>query len=400
MAIRFDRFKSEVLDLYTPPLRAPATYRQIRQVLEEFGELRAASPNGLGKLLVTRSSDITAKTVGEWIRAHPARSAIRTRSLLSALRSAVNYGVFAKHIESSPFAWRGIDEWIRADVVLTSARKPRQHCTASEIRALFARVDAEAHGGCWLSGRTRAVVYLFAYTGLRAKEGLHLKRSDINLRKGTLKIEPKVDWRVKTPKSAAVLPIAEPLIEVLGQWLPRAKSEWAFPGIERCGPWIHGCAGYKPLDKIKAAGKRAGIRNLTFMSFRKTVMTLGKGWGFGQLEAMSLLRHTSSQMLKYYDEESIEELRKAIAKINYGERDNVQGSSARVETKPDQGIDSMGERNSPDEAFRTKTKRLRNDEGVALPRPRIGSIRGYRGENRGEPRTDPLSSPSKRGTRS
>ena len=66
----------EILSLYEPPLRAKATWWQMRQILTEFGGLPS----------VRRANDLSPSNIAAWIRLHPDRSPARTASLLRCLR--------------------------------------------------------------------------------------------------------------------------------------------------------------------------------------------------------------------------------------------------------------------------------------------------------------------------
>ena len=65
-----------------------------------------------------------------------------------------------------------------------------------------------------------------------------LEQIDVDLSDRTVTIQPKPDWRPKTVKSAARLPLAPPLAEVLARWLPRTGCQWVSPaaGCEARGP--------------------------------------------------------------------------------------------------------------------------------------------------------------------
>ncbi|HMF38286.1 MAG TPA: site-specific integrase [Isosphaeraceae bacterium] len=178
-------------------------------------------------------------------------------------------------------------------------------------------LDMEAGRGGWAEGRLQALVYTYAFTGLRKCEALMLEHADIDLGGRILTVRPKQGWRPKTVSSAAELAIAEPLADVLGRWIPRTGCKWLFPGRRLLGPWLHGYQGTKPLDQVKAAGQRAGIEGLTILGFRKSIGTLSKSWGITQLERKSLLRHTSVQTGESYDEPDRDLSRHTVSKIHY-----------------------------------------------------------------------------------
>ena len=217
----------------------------------------------------------------------------------------------------SPFQFRKVRDWIRADVVAPENPRPVRHRSAAQVELVLRLLDAEAAQGSWKAGRLQALTYLVAFTGLRKSEALHLKPWDVDLEARTVSIEPRRSSRLKTRKSAAKLPLADVVVSVLSRWKPRAGELWLFPGVRLAAPWTGGPPGYKPLDQLRAAGERAGVPGLTWLGLRKGIGTLAKSWGLGPLEVQALLRHTSVETQRWYDEERVESLRGAVAKIPY-----------------------------------------------------------------------------------
>ncbi len=303
--IPWDRFAREIESLYTPPLRAIATLRNVRQVLRELGE------SG-----VKTTADLTEPAVAQWVLAHTDRSPARTESLLRTLgpisRRCFKWG----HCRYDPLADAPPRTWLRPDARGPRPRKQR-HRSVEEIGRLLRLLDEEAGGGGWSAGRTQALVYTYAFTGVRKCEALTLEIADIDLPARLLWIRPKDGWRPKTLASSSVLAIAEPLAAVLARWMPRTGCQWLFPGKRLLGPWLHGYQGTKPLDLIKAAGLRAGIEGFTILDFRKSIGTNAKRWGITQLERKSLLRHTSVETGEWYDEVDSDLSRKIVGKIQY-----------------------------------------------------------------------------------
>lgn len=305
--IKYDRFKVEVLSLYEPPLRAIATWRQVRQVLEEFEQI------GL-----VWCSDIKPVAVARWIKAHPDRSPARTASLLRTFAAACSYARSAGYLTRTPFDFRKVSQWVRGEVLAPDRPGPPRHLTPDEITRLLQVADDEAALGSWDAGRLQVLVYLFAFLFLRKGEALNLKTADVDLAAGVIAIQSRRHHRLKTRASSARLPAPAPLLHVLRLWVPRTGCEWLIPGRKRLGPWTGGKPGDKALDQMKALGKRAGINNLTILAFRKTAGTYGKSWGFSQLELKALLRHSNVGTQAWYDEESIDALRGTVAKIQFG----------------------------------------------------------------------------------
>lgn len=306
-AVPFARLAQEILVLYSPPRRAPATRRQMAQVLREF----AAVPR------LAKTSDLRPPAIAAWMDMHPARTAVTTQSLLRCLRAICKYAVAQGYLDRSPFDFWKPAQWIRADA-MPAASRPARHRTPADIARVLARADQEAAGGAWVARRLRALVYLYAFTGVRAEEALHLRVDDVDLRAMILTIAPHDGWRPKTLKSAARLPIAAPLADALQTWLPHTGCRWLFPGVKLLGPWLHGTTGYKPLDHVRALGERAGVEGLTIIGFRKTIGTYAKTWGFSQLELKALLRHSQIETQRWYDEEDLDAMRPSILKIKIG----------------------------------------------------------------------------------
>ena len=267
--------------------------------------------------LVASVADLRSATIADWIHAYPDRTGARTASLLRSLSSACSYAVSEGYLRTSPFSWRKVNEWARDVVVAPDRPQAQRHQSAESILRFLELLDVEASEGSWKAGRLQALGYLLAYTGVRKEEALNLKPWDIDLERRTVAIQPRKTFRPKTKKSAATLPLADPLGHILGLWLPRCGGEWVFPGVRLKTAWRSGSPGYKPLDEIRAAGERAGIKGLTIAGFRKTLGTLAKSWGLGQLELKALLRHSTVETQRWYDEEAVESLRGAVEKIKF-----------------------------------------------------------------------------------
>jgi len=114
-----------------------------------------------------------------------------------------------------------------------------------------------------------------------------------------------------------VLPIAEPLGGVLASWVPLCGPEWLFPGTTRRNYWHGGSAGYRPVDRVRQLGERAGVEGLTILSFRHSFATLAEGWGIGELMLQRILRHSRPQTQRAYRHHDAELLRQAVGKVRF-----------------------------------------------------------------------------------
>jgi integrase len=300
--VTFSRLTDDVLALYGPSMRAHTTFLAMSQTLKELAAVAT----------VRRSCDLTPANVARWIEAHPDRSAARTRSLLSNVRTICNFAVASGWLAVSPFAIRKLKDWVRPDA---RPRKPApRHKTAAEIGRLLRLLDSEAAGGGWADGRLQALAYVYAYTGLRAQEALHILAANVDLAGRTFVLEPVDGWRPKTVRSARTIPITAPLAGVLALWTPRCGSRWLFPGKRLQSAW-RGGPGYRPLDQIAAAAVRAGIGPMTIIGFRKSIGTHAKTAKLGQLNVAAILGHTNVATQAYYDEDKCESVRPALEAI-------------------------------------------------------------------------------------
>ncbi|MDE2506188.1 MAG: site-specific integrase [Planctomycetota bacterium] len=296
-AIEFSRFRLEVASLYDPPLRRAATAGKIKQVMREFGEICAST------------EDITPVAIATWLRRHVGRRAATNDSLLRSMRAATNYAVARGYLLRSPWEFRR--DWIEPD----AEEEPVRHHSIAEIAAVLNLLRVEAEPGEWHARRLLAMTSLFAFTGLRKMEGLCLRVTDADLDRRILTIASTRRRRLKTPRSESKIGIAPDLAEVLATWLPDTGCDWLFPGATKRGPWLGGPPGQKPLDRLKAAGRRAGVDGVTFLSLRHSFATHAQMWGLSPLGLRAILRHTKLRTQSHYvhaDEADARELVKHV----------------------------------------------------------------------------------------
>lgn len=301
MPYPWPEFARAVLALYCPPLRRIATYRKMRQVLEEFGAI------------CPMAGDLTPAMIARWIVGHPERRPETTAALLRTLRAACSYGLLSGAMPSTPFAFRTPNRWVDWDV---PDLPPPVH-TGEEIARVLARADTDALAGCWRAERLRALVYTLAYTGARKREVLGLRIEDVDLTVGAILIRTNRRRGLKTRASASTLPVAPELHRVLEHWMPLAQSEWLFPGVRHAGPWLEGPVGSKAIHQVEALGIRAGVEGLTIASFRHTFASLSESWGLSELELQRVLRHSNRRTQTYYRHPLPEVLRAAAEKVRY-----------------------------------------------------------------------------------
>jgi len=305
--ISLAEFQTELELIYAAPIRKIATLRQVRQVLREFGEVPG----------VATTADLNGRAIALWIAARPDRSAPTIAAHLRCLSAISSYAVHRGWLDANPLDFRGPSKWVRRDQ--RPIQRPRPGSRApEEIGSVLERADLESVRG-WRQRRLRALVYVYAFLGVRREEALHLRIGDVDVeaRKLVLRAHPEDDWTPKTLASAAELPMSPRLSAILAGWLIEADSPWVFPADDRSGPWRYGPT---PLRAVRALGKRAGVEGLSIANFRKTLGSYGKMWGFGQLELKCLLRHTNLETQAWYDDGPAEALRPAAERIKFPRR--------------------------------------------------------------------------------
>jgi len=244
------------------------------------------------------AEQLGAVAVGDLTTEFAARFVARRATLVCAntirgeigyLRAACNYAIEEGYLEHGP-RWRRV-----------TPRRSAPMRTILHQREDIGRVLELLKTGAstWAGHRLFALASLVAYTGLRRDEALRMRIEDVRLSSGVLYVVART--RLKTEASEAPVPIPPDLAEVLTTWIPLAGSEWLVPGARRLVPWMNGRPGTRPIDRLKAAGRDAGIEGLTFQSLRHTFATYARHqWGLSDLELMTVLRHTSPGTQRAY----------------------------------------------------------------------------------------------------
>ncbi len=289
-SVPLSRLRADLQALYVPPSGAPATWKKIRQALDEFERLGCR-----------RTSDLTPTAVARWLAARPGRAPATAYTLLSSLRRACTYARHMGWLKASPFAFRRLGDWVR-DHDPSRPRDddgpggdddgPARHHPIADLARAFTLLRSESPHA-WENHRLFAVSATTYLTGARALEVQAAKAADFDLVRRLFSIRPNERRRLKTRASRRRVPIPAELAAILGAWLPLAASPWAFPGVTRVGPWTGGAPGRKPLDRLRRAGERAGVAGLTFLSLRHSYITHSVGWGVPDLVTRQIAGHTS-----------------------------------------------------------------------------------------------------------
>jgi integrase len=298
--IPLSRFRPELLSLYDPPCRVQATRGKMRQVLDLVAELGIAATDGL-----------TPPAVARFIRLRPDWRPATVKGLLGYLRAACRYAVTMGYLAVDPFTVRR--DWLRSLPPAADFAGPRHHPAADIARVLG---HLRSRSATWEGGRLFALASTIAFTGLRRMEALRLRAIDVDAPAGLLR--PGNGHRLKTRGSHQPVPIPGELAPILAEWLPRAGSEWAFPGVTRKGPWTGGPIGKRPLDCLKSAALRCGVTGFTFQSLRHSWATHAESrWNLGEACIQRVLRHTTPMTQRHYRHADADNLRAAVADISF-----------------------------------------------------------------------------------
>lgn len=319
-------FSAELLALYQPPMRAPATLGAIRYTLEHVAALGVQS-----------TAELTPKLVAAYIASCPQESPNTTHSKVAYLRVVANYAAAMGYVRVSPFTVR--KRWVRK----APSQRKRHHSRETIARILdLARTEAATGLGWarWRRHRLYVLMATVAYTGLRRNEALRLRREDIDLPGRLIWVRARRGNALKTEASAAPVPIAEPLASILAEWFPclelpttrgnirgprpRANpdgtmdSGWVFPNAYRTGPWVGGSHFHRPVEELTKLGKRAGVEGLTFLSLRHSWATAAEGLGLSEEQIKRVLRHTSVRTQVHYRHADEQNLRETIRGFGFG----------------------------------------------------------------------------------
>jgi integrase len=317
-AIPWAALKKKVLALYEPGLAEAATRRQMHQIFRE-----------LDALGLRCSTDLDEQAVARWIAAHradPRRGPNRAESLLRCVRIIANFAKSKGYLRVSPFDVKRFGTWIKAKAY--PRRGKVRYKSSEQLQRLIEVADRKAATGGWVWMRARIFAYILLFTGRRSGEVRHILARNVNLEKGTIKIVPVGNWRPKTIGTGRTYAIPPVLVSALREWLPVCGANpflpddaeqgpiWLLPGRrgKKSKPW-KGSRGYMPIDYIRELADEAGIGDMTIIGFRKSLGTNAKAAGLGGLERKELLGHSDEKTGDWYDEERVETMRPAVAKL-------------------------------------------------------------------------------------
>lgn len=319
-SLPIEEFRKRILQRYAAKGKKKKTITQIEQVLRELVAVN-----------VHETADITDEAIERWLLAWPTRTPVTFKSHLRCLSALCTIMRKKDWIDVDPFVDEPVSAWMRDD---SRPAPPRRRYSKSpdDVRRIFALAKQEAESGSWEAWRRYALFATNHLTGARIGELLRLETHDVDRAAKTITIRAKwvtnskgvrVWWSPKTRGSAGVIPIGDQLLEILLLWSVRRRRPygriyrsctWLFPGKTLRGPWVTGGPGESPLEQIRALGERAGVRGLTNKAGRKGLGTY-KEIGLTPMERREFFRHSDDATGDFYDDEKVESMRPAAAKI-------------------------------------------------------------------------------------
>lgn len=318
--------RDELLPQYEPPLAAKNTKGKLAQA---FRELEA--------LGVETTALLTPETIARFVTSKPTRNPQTTRGMLMNVRTICSYAEGRRYLAISPFRLKKLSKYIRVPPL-----SGKRHLTADEIRRLFEllRKDVDTKKGWaqWRARRLYAIVATVAYTGMRKMEALCLWVEDIDLAGRVISLVPRgprlpgegdAAARFKTEASAQPIAIPAALVPILEDWLAHRldrpegfaiadRVPFLFPGTDRVCAWTNGSPGQKPIDRLKAVGKRAGIERATFQMLRRSWVTRADSLGIPEAMSARQCRHTSTETTRrWYAQRDLDSLKAAVEGFDF-----------------------------------------------------------------------------------
>lgn len=277
----FDEFVARVVRIYSTGRHAKSTLSRMKMVLDQLRQLGAGT-----------TRDLTSDLIARWIESRgPGANPNTINGYLSSIAAACAYAVEEGWLERSP-------NWSRLRLrpaVMTKNRPP----SYDQVVSLLDHLRRES-GASWSSRRLHVLTLTIAMTAVRLREAIFARVEDLDLGTSpTFAVVPR--RRLKTERSARVIPLPELLAEVLRSWVREVHSEWLFPGVRRLGPWAGGPLGNRSLDALQAAAEEVGIARITWHSLRHAFGTAAlTRWGIALWIVRDVMGHTDERTTRAY----------------------------------------------------------------------------------------------------
>jgi len=302
--IPWNEFIAQIEELYASPMRARSTRKQLLAVL------RALEPFG-----VQTTADVTPALVARYITAKSSELCPRTiHGHLLRIQAACNLADSMGALVVNPFKVRSMRQWIRP-----GKARVKNHHTREEIARILAmmRANVDTHEGWakWKARRLLALTTLVCMSGARRDEAVFAWVEDLDLEARVFSIRPRHEDRLKTEQSEQPVPLPVAAVVPLRDWLSHRLDRppgfklpemvpWLFPNLRATNAWYGGQHGARPLERLQAFAKRAGVDNVTWQSLRRSLACHLEGHGLGQALITRCLRHTSERTSREHYQDS------------------------------------------------------------------------------------------------
>jgi integrase len=316
--IPWAEFTAEFLLEYKPPLAARKTQMKMRHIVKAIGALG-----------VETTADLTPDMLTRFVASRPpGQSAYTLRGLLMAAKVACNYAEAHRYLVLSPFRVRPIHRLVRVPPLTGQRSNSREE--VRRILDLMAADVAAARG--WEAFRCRrllALTSLVAYTGARAGEALNSWVTDLDIPNRIFHVRPHgAGARLKTAGAEAPIGMPPALCEILEAWLKHRLDAppgfampdcpWLIPSVRRVGPWRQSSPFHRPVDKLQAVARRAGVAYTSYQVLRRSWATIAVGLGVPLPVVSRQLRHSSTQVTAaFYLSRDLAAVRDATANFEF-----------------------------------------------------------------------------------
>lgn len=243
---RISDFADEVLALYTPPKCRPGTSARVRR------GLRALALTPGVETTVDLTSGVVDRFVEAWGASGPVMVPMAKAQYRLLCRIAVRLGRLAKDpFEGQPWPKVG-------DPELPSEE---------DVTRLLDHLGR--HIGPLPGHRLYALAAAAAYAGLRVVEAISLRRVDIDLQSGKIRIPIRESQQPAF--DPPLVELAPKLAAILDAWMRRINSEWLFPDSKGTGPASGNSVrrGHR-LASLEDVGRELGIPGASFKGLRRS----------------------------------------------------------------------------------------------------------------------------------
>lgn len=200
----------------------------------------------------------------------PSRNMQTRRSVLAAFRTILRRGKGWGQVRSVP-PFPDLVKWAIAKIPRATPRPIA--ATPRDVHRLLEHLEQESRGqgvDAWKARRLHALAATVAYAGIGMGQALRLEIADVDLAGSTIWLRGNRSIRRAAEAPPSPIRIDDKLRTILAGWIRRTKCQWAFPGVERRGPWRQ--TPYwsgAPIEQLRAAVLSAGIsKAITFESLR------------------------------------------------------------------------------------------------------------------------------------